>query len=157
VLAVVAGIDLLRPPEARTHLGRVVSDTLNGHGGLGTTIARKAEANVRVFRASIWAWVVPIVSAFVLGLLVWQLKLDDLLPPRSARRIGVVAAVGAGVLGCLVNDSGIVVTALVLVFVAPFLTLLALSDERGRGRPVLLEPALDLTSPSSLAQPTEAR
>jgi hypothetical protein len=157
VLAVVAGIDLLRPPEARTHLGRVVSDTLNGHGGLGTTVARKAEANVRVFRASIWAWVVPIVAAFVLGLLVWQLKLDDLLPPRSARRIGVVAAVAAGVLGCLVNDSGIVVTALVLVFVAPFLTLLALSDERDRGRPVLLEPALDLTSPSSLAQPTEAR
>ena len=162
VLAVVAGIDLLRPPEARTHLGRVVSDTLNGQGGLGTTIARKAEANVRVFRASIWAWVVPIVAAFVLGLLAWQLRLDDLLPPRSARRIGVVAAVGAGVLGCLVNDSGIVVTALVLVFVAPFLTLLALADEPDRGRPALLEPALDLTSPSSLApsspaQPTEAR
>ena len=167
VLAVVAGIDLLRPPEARTHLGRVVSDTLEGHRGLGTTIARKAEANVRVFRASIWAWVVPIVAAFVLGLLVRTLRLDDLLPPRSARRIGVGAAVAAGVLGCLVNDSGIVVTALVLVFVAPFLSLLALADEHDRGRPVLLEPALDLTSPSSLApsslaqssltQPTEAR
>ncbi len=153
VLAVAAGIDLLRPPEARTHLGRVVSDTLNGDGGLGTTIARKAEANVRVFQASVWAWVVPIVAAFVLGLLMWQLRLDDLLPPRSPRRIGVVAAVAAGVLGCAVNDSGIVVTALVLVFVAPFLTLLALSDDRNPRRPVLLEPALDLAQPA----PTEAR
>lgn|GEM_PF-99106 len=143
VVALAAGIDLLRPPEARTHLGRVVSDTLAGRGGLGTTIARKAEANVRVFRASVWAWVVPIVAAFVLGLLVWQLRIDDLLPPRSPRRVGVVAAVAAGVLGCLVNDSGIVVTALVLVFVAPFLTLLALSEERVPRRPVLLEPALD--------------
>ncbi len=162
VLGVAAGIDLLRPPEARTHLGRVVADTLDGHGGLGSTIARKAEANLRVFRASIWAWLVPIVAAFFLGLLVWQLRIDDLLPPRSSRRIGVVAAVGAGVLGCAVNDSGIVVTALVLVFVAPFLTLLALAEHGHRGRPVLLEPALDLGPPSSPPPParplpTEAR
>jgi hypothetical protein len=161
VLALAAGVELLRPPEARTHLGRVVADTIHGHGGLGTTIARKAEANLRVFRASVWAWVVPIVAAFVLGLLVWQLRVEDLLPPRSPRRIGVVAAVAAGVLGCAVNDSGIVVTALVLVFVAPFLTLLALSDDRHPGRPVLLEPALDLDPPPPPSQPepqpTEAR
>ena len=87
-------------------------------------------------------------AAFILGLLVWQLRVDDLLPPRSPRRIGVVAAVAAGVLGCAVNDSGIVVTAVVLVFVAPFLTLLALAedDPDAPGRPVLLEPALDLAT-----------
>ncbi len=88
VLAVAAGVDLLRPPESRTHLGRVVADTLDGHGGLGTTIARKAEANVRVFRASVWAWVVPIVAVFVLGLLAWQLRLDDLLPPARPAASG---------------------------------------------------------------------
>jgi hypothetical protein len=153
VLSAAVVIELLRPPDARTHLGRVVADTLHGHGGLFTTIARKAEANVRVFRASVWAWVVPIVSIFVLGLLVWQLKVEDLLPAGSPRRVGVVAAVAAAVLGCLVNDSGIVVTALVLVFVAPVVTLLALADGVPRGRPVLLEPSLDLDAP----QPTEAR
>ncbi len=161
VLAVAIGVDLLRPPEARTHLGRVVADTIDGNGSLGTTIARKAEANLRVLRASVWAWVVPIVLIFVLGLLAWQLRLDDLLPPRSPRRIGVVAAVAAGVLGCLVNDSGIVVTALVLVFVAPLLTLLAL-DDGPPAKPVLLEPALDLTggpsaAPPARPEPSEAR
>lgn len=145
VLGVAAGIDLLRPPDARTHLGRLVADTLNGQGGLVDTIARKADANLQVIRGSLWVWVVPVVTAFVLGLLVWQMRLDELLPARSPRRIGVVAAVAAGVLGCVVNDSGIVVTAVVLVFVAPFLTLLALAgDGRTRGRPLLLEPALDL-------------
>ena len=38
------------------------------------------------------------------------------------------------------NDSGVVVTALVLVFVGPYLTLLALDAERAG--PELLEPAL---------------
>jgi len=153
ILGVAAGVELLRPPEVRTHLGRLVADTLDGRGGLPATMARKAEANLQVLRASVWAWVVPVVAAFILGLLVWQLRVDDLLPPRSPRRIGVVAAVAAGVLGCAVNDSGIVVTAVVLVFVAPFLTLLALDDGTIGRRPVLLEPALDLEAP----QPTEAR
>ena len=152
-LGVAAGVELLRPPESRTHLGRLVADTLEGHGGLSDTIARKAQANVRVLQASAWAWVAPVVAAFILGLLVWQMRVDELLPARSGRRVGVVAAIAAGVVGCAVNDSGIVVTAVVLVFVAPYLTVLALSDAGPRGRPVLLEPALDLEAP----QPTEAR
>jgi len=64
----------------------------------------------------------------------------------------VAAAVAAGVLGFAVNDSGIVVTALVLVFVAPVLTLLALDASRPRRRPALLEPAHDSDAPL----PTEA-
>ncbi|HVF14732.1 MAG TPA: glycosyltransferase, partial [Acidimicrobiales bacterium] len=158
-LGVAAGLELLRPPEARTHLGRLVVDTLEGHGGLSDTIARKAEANLRALQGSLWALVVPVVAAFILGLLVWQLRVDDLLPPHTPRRIGAVAAVAAGILGCVVNDSGIVVTAVVLVFVAPFLTLLAL-DQRRRlagppARPLLLEPALDVDL--GPAQPTETR
>ena len=95
----------------------------------------------------------PVVTVFLLGLLAWQLRVDDLLPPRSPRRIGVVAAVAAWVLGCVVNDSGLVVTAVVLVFVAPFLTLLALDEGRAQGRPLLLEPALDLSPPSPTPTP----
>ncbi|MEA2718035.1 MAG: hypothetical protein QOI99_2352, partial [Actinomycetota bacterium] len=151
VLGGAVTIELLRPPEARTHLGRVVADTLAGRGQLSTTLARKAEANLRVLRSSVWAWVVPIVAAFVFGLLVWLTRIEDLLPARSPLRIGVAAAAAAGILGFAVNDSGVVVTALVLVFVAPVLTLVALDAGRGRERPMLLEPALDL-EPS---QPTE--
>ena len=158
VLGVAAGIDLLRPPDARTHLGRLVADTLDGHGGLVDTIARKADANLQVVRGSLWVWVVPVVAAFILVLLVWQMRLDDLLPARSPRRIGVAAAVAAGVLGCVVNDSGIVVTAVVLVFVAPVLTLLAVAgDGRSPDRPLLLEPALDLDLPRPDGSPGHGR
>ena len=65
----------------------------------------------------------------------------DLLPPGSPRRIGLAAALAAGLLGFVVNDSGVIVTAVVLVFVGPFLALAALSArDAGGGRPVLWEP-----------------
>jgi hypothetical protein len=94
----------------------------------------------------VWTWIVPIVGAFVVGMLGWRLKLAEPLPAGSPRRIGVYAAVGAGLLGFAVNDSGIVITALVLVFVGPFLTLIALANGSLSGRPVLLEPAGDQTN-----------
>jgi hypothetical protein len=51
----------------------------------------------------------------------------------------VVGIVIAGLLGWLVNDSGVVVAALVFVFVGPYLTLLALGHVGDR--PELLAPA----------------
>jgi hypothetical protein len=132
-------IDLLRPPEARTHLGRVVTDVHQGGGSsFLTTVARKMATNLRVFRTTVWSWLVPIIGAFLLYLLIWERRLGRLLPRGSALRIGVIAALGAGLLGFAVNDSGVVVTALVYLYLAPFLTLLALDAQRGE--PELLEP-----------------
>ena len=48
------------------------------------------------------------------------------MPRGSALRAGVVAALLCGLLGFAVNDSGTVVTALVFVYMGPFVTLLAL-------------------------------
>jgi hypothetical protein len=139
VLAVAVAVDLLRPPEGRTHLGRLVSDSWqNGGGELWTTIARKAEANVRLLRLSPWSWAVPVIAAFLLYVLVVRRGWSELLPPASPLRQGVVAALAAGVLGFVMNDSGVVVTALALVEVGPVLATLALA---GGGAPaVLLEP-----------------
>jgi hypothetical protein len=64
----------------------------------------------------------------------WQ----RLLPPGSAQRAGVVGTIAAGLLGWLVNDSGVVVSAMVFVFVGPYLTLLALG--RVTDQPELLAP-----------------
>jgi hypothetical protein len=140
VLGLAVTVDLLRPPESRTHLGRLVADTWSDGGGeLGTTLARKAEANVRLLQRSPWVWAVPLIAGFLLYLLVVRRRWAELLPPRSALRVGVVAAMAAGVVGFAVNDSGVVVTALVLVEVGPLLTILALGGDRRR--PVLLEPA----------------
>ena len=153
VLAAATTVDLLRPPEARTHLGRLAANTRdNGVGELVTTIARKAEANVRLLRLTPWSWVVPVIVGFLLYVLVPRHKWAELLPPRSPLRTGVLASLAAGVLGFAVNDSGVVVVALVLVEVGPLLAILAL--DRGRGTqpaaPILLEPSGDAPARPSL-------
>jgi hypothetical protein len=139
VLGAALVVDLLRPPEARTHLGRVVTD-VRGAGGSSflTTVARKTATNLRVFRTTVWSWLVPIIAAFLLYLLIWERRLGRLLPRGSALRVGVIAALGAGLLGFAVNDSGVVITALVYLYLGPYLTLLALDAQRGE--PELLEP-----------------
>ncbi|MEA2842926.1 MAG: hypothetical protein QOJ69_597, partial [Actinomycetota bacterium] len=150
-LAVV--VDLVRAPDARSHLGRLAAETVdNGQGGLVTTIARKAEANFRILRTSVWSWLVPVIAAFGLFVLA-RGGGADLLPPGSPRRTGLAAALAAGLLGFLVNDSGVIVTAVVLVFVGPFLALAALAPPN-LARPVLWEPSPTQTSPSSDAGPS---
>jgi hypothetical protein len=127
VLAIVTTIDLLRPEASRTHLGRYVSDAFRD-GDFWTTIERKWAVNMRVF-GSIWTWVVPITAAFMIYVLVLRDGWHRLVPVGSALRAGLLALVGAGVLGWLVNDSGVIITALVFVYVGPYLTLLALRDD----------------------------
>lgn len=135
-------VDLARAPDARTHLGRLASDTLDGGSSrLFTTIARKAEVNLRIIRASIWAWTVPITSAFLIVVLSGRRWGRHLLPLGSARRLGVIVALGAGVLGAVVNDSGVIVTALVLVSIGPLVSMLATATVVGAGEaPEVLEP-----------------
>jgi hypothetical protein len=139
VLGAAVIVDLLRPADTRTHLARFASDVGGDNGTALTTVARKWSTNVRVLRGSVWTWVVPIIGAFLVYLLVAARGWRSLLPPATAVRAGMIGILGAGVLGWLVNDSGIVVTALVLVFAGPYVALLALHQRRGE--PVLLRPA----------------
>ncbi|MFP5376080.1 MAG: glycosyltransferase [Acidimicrobiia bacterium] len=137
-LGAVVAVDLLRPPQARTHLGRLLADIdATGVEAFTTIAARKVSANFRTY-GSTWSWTVPIVALYGLYLLGWAGGWTHLLPPRSALRAGIVGALAAGLLGYAVNDSGVVVTAVVFVYVGPFLTLLALHRERGG--PLLLPP-----------------
>lgn len=137
-LALVAGVDLLRPEPATGHLGRFLADIASGDGDMLTTIQRRWSTNVDVLGQSAWAWVVPLVVAYLLYVLVVSGGWQRLLPAGSALRIGVVGTVAAGLVGWLVNDSGVVVSALVFVFLGPYVTLLAL--DRVRGQPELLAP-----------------
>ncbi|HEX7132010.1 MAG TPA: glycosyltransferase, partial [Iamia sp.] len=66
VLALATGIDLLRPSDSRTHLGRFVADAFDDPSSFTTTVSRKWATNLRVFRQSIWTWMVPIVAVFSL-------------------------------------------------------------------------------------------
>ena len=129
-LAVATGIDLLRPASTRTHLGRLASDVAaNGFGAFTTTASRKLAVNFRSYRSP-WSWTVVIIAVYMLYVLGWARGWKELLPPGSAVRAGVVGALAAGLLGYAVNDSGVVVTAVVFVYLGPFLTMLALNRER---------------------------
>lgn len=139
VLGAAVIVDLLRPADSRTHLARFASDVGGDNGTALTTVARKWSTNLRVLRTSVWTWVVPIAGAFLVYLLVIAKGWRSFLPPATALRAGMIGVLGAGLLGWLVNDSGIVVTALVLVYAGPFVTLLAL--HRRKGEPVLLRPS----------------
>ena len=149
-LATATGIDLLRPAASRTHLGRLVGDIgRDGAGALTNTMSRKLAVNFRTYRSP-WSWTVVIVSLYMLYFLGWTRGWGDLLPRGSALRVGVVGTLAAGLLGYAVNDSGVVVTALVFVYLGPFLTLLALHRT---AEPVRLGPAERGRKPAPAAVP----
>ena len=78
-IAIVAGlgalilfllVDLSRPPEARTHLGRLFEDMqARGLDVFTDTIGRKIRTNLRVFRSTIWTYLVPPALAVIAWLL----------------------------------------------------------------------------------------
>ena len=137
VLAVVSLVDLARPAEDRTHLGRFVAD-IGEDGSFLTTIERNWSTNVRLLGRKVWTWMVPIAAAFMVYVLVIARGWQRLLPTSSPLRAGVLGTLTAGLVGWLVNDSGVVVSALVFVYIGPYLTLLAL---RGDDEPRLLPAA----------------
>ena len=127
LIVAATGIDLLRPAAQRSHLGRFAADIAgSGENTFVTTIGRKLSTNIRVFTGSFWTWIVPVIALVLLFFLVVQRGWERDLPKGSALRAGVAAALLCGLLGFAVNDSGTVVTALVFVYLGPFITLLAL-------------------------------
>ena len=71
-----------------------------------------------------------ILALYAIYMLGWRRGWSRYLPQGSALRAGAVATLAAGIIGNALNDSGVVVTALVFVYVGPFITLLALDGER---------------------------
>jgi hypothetical protein len=139
VVAVVGGLDMLRPAASRTHIGDFADRLVDrGPGELWDTVVRKETANLRILRSSIWTWMVLIPIGFLAFVLGRKGAWDRLLPPGSALRVGVVAGAAGAVLGFLANDSGSIVIALFAVYLLPFVALLALHDRLG---PPELRPA----------------
>jgi hypothetical protein len=139
-LAIFIAIDLSGPPASRTHLGRLVEDVrARGIDVLTETIQRKAASNLRVFRSTIWTLFVPP----GLAALAWFLarprgRWERLAATFPKLRAGLVGGLLVAVLGFAVNDSGIVVPAVVLSFLVPMALLVHLVLEMDEGEP---EPA----------------
>ena len=125
-------IDLSRPPEERTHLARLYEDVRDrGFGVMTDTVERKVSANVRLFKTSLWTYFVPpalIAIAFLMrrprGR--WE-RLDEIYPKVRA---GLVGGLFLAALGFAVNDSGIVIPAVILSFLVPLAIMVHLRVDR---------------------------
>ena len=121
-------LDLARPEDERTHLGRFVGRIADGD--IGLILRRKLVANWSILTSSVWTLLLPLV---VLGL-VLVARRDDPIGKLRGRVVGVHAGlVGAGiaaVLGFALNDSGVAIPAMMLAIIVPWiLWLLAVKPE----------------------------
>jgi hypothetical protein len=129
VLGIFLAVDLSRPPEAQTHLGRFFNDIrARGGGVFFDTIERKARTNLRIFGSTIWTYLVPPALALIAYLLLRPRGRWHTLAVTYPRlRAGLIGGLLLAVLGFAVNDSGIVVPAMVLSFLVPMALLIHLS------------------------------
>lgn len=125
VLGAFAALDLRRPPEARTHLGRFVSSLLDGDAGL--IFQRKLEANLSVLRSTALTWVIPIALIY-LAYLAWRpnsVVRAVQAEHRGFRVLGIAGLVLA-VLATLLNDSGVSMPAMMLAVALSYTNIVAL-------------------------------
>lgn len=114
-------LDLARPVDQQTHLARLFEDIrLRGPGAFFDTVGRKVETNLRVFTSTIWTYFVPPSLAFISWLLLrpkgrWERFAGD----YPTLRAGLIGGLVLSLLGFAVNDSGIVVPAMVLSYLVP--------------------------------------
>lgn len=124
--------DLSLPEESQTHLGRFFEDVRERGGSVFTdTIMRKLRANFRVFTSTIWTYLVPPLLVFVGWLLLRPPGRWSALAERfPAVRAGILGGLILAALGFAVNDSGIVVPAVVLSMLVPVALVTHLELER---------------------------
>lgn len=135
VLLGFGAIDLSRPPEQRTHLGRFLQSVVGGDGG--QIISRKIDANLSILTSSVWSLLLP-VAAVLLAYL--ATRPNSPLTQLRVRVPGLTmlgeSAMICGVLGAALNDSGVAVLGVFLAVLVPLvLFLFVLLDETNTGYP----------------------
>ena len=110
-------VDLARPEESRTHLARLVENVADeGPQVFADTIERKVKTNVRIFRSTIWTYLVPPALLLLAVLFRKWRQLETTFP---VVRAGLLGGLVLALLGFAVNDSGIVVPAMFLSWLVP--------------------------------------
>lgn len=125
VLAGLVAIDSSRAPERQTHLAHFFSDVRSG--GVLTfwsTLAHRGGSAISTLGASFWTAIVPLLVVLLIYFLLRSPRWNEVIGP-GALRTGAVAAFACGLIGFAANDSGVIVIALVFVFVGPYLALVA--------------------------------
>jgi len=125
-VAAATGVDLLRAPGQRTHLGRLAEQVRDeGLSAFTSVVGRKIEMNLATLSTSVWRLLVPVALAFVayLGLSAPR-HLQHLLERIPAVRAALIGFGVTMVLGYALNDSGIVVPGVMLGVLCPVLVTL---------------------------------
>ena len=123
-----AALDLSRPADQRTHLGRFAQQLVNGDAGV--TVRRKVEANLSILTSSVWTWLIPVCLAFVTFLLLRRTGYLHRLQRRvPGVRAGLIGSLIVGILGFALNDSGVAIPAMMFGIVLPWVTWLLLRTE----------------------------
>ena len=127
-------LDLSRPEEDRTHLGRSVVRAADG--GAGTILLRKIDANLSTLTSSTWTVLVPIALAFLV-FLAWRPPglLQDLQRRIPGLRACLVGVLLVCVLGMAVNDSGVAVPAMACAVLLPYVAYLVIRIRMGAAPP----------------------
>lgn len=138
VLAGALAIDLSRPEDQRTHLARFAAG-----GARSSSIGGKLAQNLNAYRA-IPLLIGVVGVALVFAVLLWRSRFRHNLPPGSPARAAVAAALAVALLGNLVNDSGAIVTLLVLSVLSPYLVFRIAAEEPA---PCILPTTSPVSSP----------
>jgi len=128
VIGAFAAIDLFGGGE-QTHLGRALASAQqDGLGQLWTIFIRKAETNARVFTNTNWSWILIAVLAFLASMR-FSPKGDfaDTLTENPFFAQAVTITLVAGAVAFFSEDSGIVIPALIMLYVGVALAWLMLS------------------------------
>lgn len=119
VLAAFAALDLSRPADSRTHLGRFARRLLDGEASM--ILERKLQANLNQLTSTVWTLVIPAALAFF-AYLAWR-------PNRMLRRIEQrhpsfrafeISGLTLGVTAWALNDSGVAIPAMMLTIALPY-------------------------------------
>ena len=131
-------LDLLRPAESRTHLGRLFEQIgSDGVRPFTDAVQRKIATNLSVIPTSIWIPLVPAVLAFYAWLAYGStFRLKEIKGRAPQMRPAFVGLLVAAALGLALNDSGIAIPAMMLGVLNPVLVRLALhTEELGASTP----------------------
>ncbi|GAA4282876.1 hypothetical protein GCM10022261_04070 [Brevibacterium daeguense] len=142
VMLAVLVIDWLRPAEQRTHFGRFFDSILSGEAG--AVLVRKIGMNIDILTQSWLTLLLPVIIAGVFWVILDPHRFSVPHLPELYRRFpllraGMVSLLVLLTVGTIINDSGIVVPAVGILFVIPAFAHLVGQAEVQRARTDLRE------------------
>ncbi len=126
-------MDLLRPTEQRTHIGRFFEQVgRDGPAGLFLVVRRKAGENLATFGHTVFMWMIPVAIGFaVIYLLTSQPgTVAGLVRRITTLKATLLAVCITAVLGYALNDSGVAIPAMMAVVLECSVVFLAARERR---------------------------